>query len=160
MLKLQVAALIELVLALHERAIERHRRMYLSTTYPSRYCILIGLEIPLSDSVWNDNWRKVKFLDLANDLTPQGIDPDTPQRLIKLLWKRSVYVNIEDKLFRRWAMHLFQLCLPEISFPEVISVHKYSMGVLYYTGGWLLSSLNKAGGKSPEHKQGLSFAVL
>jgi hypothetical protein len=55
MLKLQVAALIELVLALHERAIEQHRRMYLSTTYLSRYCILIGLEKPLSDSLWNDN---------------------------------------------------------------------------------------------------------
>ena len=97
---------------------------------------------------------EVKFLDLANDLTLQGIDLDTLQRPIELLW-RSVYANIEDKLFRRWAMHSFQLRLPEISFPEVISVHKYSMGVLYYTGGWLLSSLNKAGGKSPEYKQGL-----
>ena len=97
---------------------------------------------------------EVEFLDLANDLTLQGIDPDTLQRPIELLW-RSVYANIEDKLFRRWAMHSFQLRLPEISFPEVISVHKYSMGVLYYTGGWLLSSLNKAGGKSPEYKQGL-----
>jgi hypothetical protein len=57
MLRLQVAAL-ELVLALHERASERHRhrRMYLSMTYPSRYCIIIGLEKPLSDSLWNDNF--------------------------------------------------------------------------------------------------------
>jgi hypothetical protein len=54
MLKLQVAAL-DLVLALHVEEIERHRRMYLLSTYPSRYCILIGLEKPLSDSLWNDN---------------------------------------------------------------------------------------------------------
>jgi hypothetical protein len=52
MLKLQVAALIELVLALNERAIEQHQRMYLSTTYPPRYCIIIGLENPLSDIVF------------------------------------------------------------------------------------------------------------
>ena len=96
---------------------------------------------------------EVEFLDLANDLTLQGIDPDTLQRPIELLWK-SVYANIEDKLFRRWAIHSLQLHRAEISFPEVISVHKYSMGVLYYTGGWLLSSLDKAGGKSLKHKQG------
>ena len=54
MLKLQVAAL-DLVLVLHVKEIERHRRMYLSSTYPSRYCILIGLEKPLSDRLWNDN---------------------------------------------------------------------------------------------------------
>jgi hypothetical protein len=38
------------------KEIDRHQRMYLSSTYPSRYYILIaGLEKPLSDSLWNDN---------------------------------------------------------------------------------------------------------
>jgi len=53
-LKLQVDAL-DLVLALHVEEIERHQRIALSSTYPTRYCILIGLEKPLSDSLWNDN---------------------------------------------------------------------------------------------------------
>jgi hypothetical protein len=55
MLKLQVAVL-DLVLALHVEEIERHRRMCPSSTYPTRYCILIGLEKPLSDGLWNDNF--------------------------------------------------------------------------------------------------------
>jgi hypothetical protein len=55
MLKLQVAPL-DLVLALHVKEIERHRRIYLSSTYPSSYCILVGLEKPLSDSLWNDSF--------------------------------------------------------------------------------------------------------
>jgi hypothetical protein len=54
MLKLQVAPL-DLVLALHVKEIERHRRIYLSSTYPSSYCVLIGLEKPLTDSLWNEN---------------------------------------------------------------------------------------------------------
>jgi len=57
MLKLQVAP-IDLVLgslALHVKEIDQHQRMYLSSTYPSSYCIIIGLEKPLSDSLWNDN---------------------------------------------------------------------------------------------------------
>ena len=62
MLKLQVAAL-DLVLALHERAIERHRHRHdISSPYPSKYCILIGLGKPLSDSLWNDSF------DLGNRL--------------------------------------------------------------------------------------------
>jgi hypothetical protein len=61
MLKLQVAAL-EFVLAIHERAIERDRQIDLSSPYPSRYCIIIGLEKPLSDSLWNDSF------DLGNRL--------------------------------------------------------------------------------------------
>jgi hypothetical protein len=97
---------------------------------------------------------QVEFLELANDLTLQGIERYTLQRSIEMLWK-SVYENIEDKLFRRWAIHSFQLHLAEISFPEVFSVHKYSMGVLYFTGGWIVSSLDKAGGKSSEHRPGL-----
>jgi hypothetical protein len=36
--------------------------MYLSSTYPSSYCITIGLEQPLSDSLWND------IFDLGNRL--------------------------------------------------------------------------------------------
>ena len=44
------------------RAIERHQRINLSSPYPSRYCILIGLEKPLSDSLWNDSF------DLGNRL--------------------------------------------------------------------------------------------
>jgi hypothetical protein len=61
MLKLQVAVL-DLVLALHERAIERHRQIDLSSPYPSKYCIIIGLETPLSNSLWNDSF------DLGNRL--------------------------------------------------------------------------------------------
>ena len=65
MLKLQVAAL-ELVLALHKRAIKQHQRMYLSTTYHSRYCILIGIGKPLSDSLWNDISRSENKRDPTN----------------------------------------------------------------------------------------------
>jgi hypothetical protein len=73
MLKLQVAALIELVLALHERAIEQHQWIDLSSPYPSKYCILIGVGKSLSDSLWNDsfdlgNWLMLKLQIAALEL--------------------------------------------------------------------------------------------
>ena len=55
-LKLKFAPL-DLVLALHKEEIERHQHIDLSfSTYPSSYCIFLGLENPMSDSPWNENF--------------------------------------------------------------------------------------------------------
>ena len=49
--------LLELVLALHEEEIDQHQRidLYHRPVHHASYFILIGLENPLSDSVWNNN---------------------------------------------------------------------------------------------------------
>jgi hypothetical protein len=64
---------------LHVEEIERYERMALSPTYPSSYCILIGLEKPLSDSLWNDNLDLVEMDDAETSSSSTRIAASAPQ---------------------------------------------------------------------------------
>ena len=69
----------ELVLALHEGVIKRHQRIALSSTNPSSYCILIGLEKPLSDSLWNESLDLVEMDDAETSSSSTRIAASAPQ---------------------------------------------------------------------------------
>jgi hypothetical protein len=64
---------------LHVEEIERYKLIALSPTYPSRYCILIGLEKPLSDSLWNDNLDLVEMDDAETSSSSTRIAASAPR---------------------------------------------------------------------------------
>jgi hypothetical protein len=63
---------------LHVKEIERYKRIALSSTYPSSYCILIGLEKPLSDSLWNANLDLVEMDDAETSSSSTRIGASAP----------------------------------------------------------------------------------
>ena len=64
---------------MHVEEIERYKRIALSPTYPSSYCILIGLEKPLSDSLWNESLDLVEMDDAETSSSSTRIAASDPQ---------------------------------------------------------------------------------
>ena len=53
----------------------------------------------------------------------------------------ALFHEIEDKMYRQWALASYSDDLPPIEIPLEVDVHKASEGVLYYTAGWILSKI-------------------
>jgi hypothetical protein len=72
----------------------------------------------------------------------------------------ALFHEVEDKMYRRWALASYSYDLPPIEIPLEVDVHEASKGVLYYTAGWILSKIatSKRGNDRVERRFRQSFA--
>jgi hypothetical protein len=72
----------------------------------------------------------------------------------------ALFNEVEDKMYRQWALASYSHGLPPIEIPLEVDVHNGSKGVLYYTAGWILSKIpsSKRGNDKFEKKFRETFA--
>jgi hypothetical protein len=96
-----------------------------------------------------NQWRD-KFIDLVCSEFGESFQEDFE---LECSW-RHLLCDSEDILFRSWACLNYSNSLPPIELSKVQPVHKYSLGVLYFTTGWIVNKLSTAKDiKTPEMKQ-------
>jgi hypothetical protein len=80
------------------------------------------------------NWCQAIILDAEDEDDCKGFNE----------WN-LVLCEVEDILFRKWAVYNYLSSLPLVEFPpKERDVHKQSRAILCYTAGWILSCAGKA----------------
>ena len=115
--------------------------------FPSLVKMVCGAESNFSIArlrMVREEWQ-TEFLQLVYSNRCQAIILDAEGDCKGFNKWNLVLCEVEDNLFRKWALYNYSSSLPLIEFPpKETVVHKQSRAILYYTAGWILSCAGKA----------------